>query len=108
MSRGHPHLNPLPSRERKLNHFAVMDRLMSFSIFPRRAPNASCCLREDRKNVGLGLKIGQKVVLPILVFIWMILPVVTAVQNNTDSDITFLEDHGFRTGLIAFGHLGYP
>jgi hypothetical protein len=88
-SERHPHLN-LPSRERKLDHFAASDSLTSFSIFPGRAPNTSCCLREGRKNVGLRLKIGQKAVLAILVFLWMVLPVVgSTAEHKSDLRITY-------------------
>jgi hypothetical protein len=89
-SKRHPHLNPLPSRERKLDHFTSDDSLINFSISLGHAPNASCCSSEGRKNIGLGLKIGKKTAAAILVFLWMVLPDLgSAADRKSDLRITY-------------------
>ena len=85
-SKRHPHLNPLPSRERKLDHFTSSDSLINFSISPGQAPNASCCFNQGRKNVGLRLKTARA----ILVFLWMVLPGSgSAAEPKSDLRITY-------------------
>jgi hypothetical protein len=102
-SKRHPHLNPLPSRERKLDHFVSGDNLINLSISPGHAPDASCCLSQSRKNIGLGLKIGKKTAAAILVFLCMVLPRcgLTA-ERKTDLRVTYspprvsIEAHGVK------------
>jgi hypothetical protein len=102
-SKRHPHLNPLhfdklsvvspvepPSRERKLDRCTSSDSLMSFSISPGRAPTASCCLKQGRKNIGLGLKMANRTVAAILVFLWMVLPgSALAAERKSDLRVTY-------------------
>jgi len=86
----HPHLNPLPSRERKLDHFVSGDSLFNLSISPGHAPDASRCLKKGKKNIGLGLKIGKKTAAAILVFLWMVLPGSgSAAERKNDWRITY-------------------
>src|SRR5678815_5726554 len=73
-SKRHPHLNPLPSRERKLDHFGSGDSLINLSTSPGHAPDASRCLEKGKKNIGLGLKIGKQTAAAILAFLCMVLP----------------------------------
>jgi hypothetical protein len=93
-SKRHPHLNPLPSRERKLDHFVSGDSLINLSTSPGHTQDPSCCLSQSRKNIGLGLKIGKKTAAAILVFLWMVLPGSgSAAERKSDLRITYSSSH---------------
>jgi len=89
-SKRHPHLNPLPSRERKFDHFVSGDNLINLSISPGHTPDSSWCLSQSRKNIGLRLKIGKKTAAAILVFLWMVLPGAgSAAERKSNLRITY-------------------
>ena len=55
MSKGHPHLNPLPSRERKLDYFAVsrqFNEFLHFSLGVRRTRPAACAKAKRMSDGG--------------------------------------------------------
>lgn len=90
---GHPHLNPLPSRERKLDHFTSSDGLVTFSTFlGLRRARADTKPRE--KEYRIGVKMNKKSVVAILVFLCTVLPSwSSAAERKSDLRVSYNSPH---------------